>query len=392
MQYELRSLDEELRRQRANSKDLVVDTRNLFAQGQREGLKLVVQGLPQRHVFEPPVTIPPGGSIELAIQGEYPPRPEAFGVTEWAHAQLGEKCGIPMPYYRKMMDAGRYDLLAENINAWIIEKEKRLLRILDGKVRAILSDRYRRMDNYDLLYAALDRFEKHGVEVHRCDLTERHMYVKVVKLHEMREIKENDRVVPGVILSNSEVGEGGLKIEPFMLRLVCMNGMIGESVIRRIHLGDRLGEGEYFSEETQRLEDEALWAKVRDIIDATFDPVIFQEWVDRVKQGTEVKVPSPTRAVNNVAARYNISEDRKNNLLDYFTTQEDTTQWGLANAVTRLAQEYEHPEDQVDLEKAGYELSTMGAEDFIGMVDEEIKPKRTVKRWAPTWDEQERER
>lgn len=363
MQYALKDLDDELKRQRANSKDLVVDTRNLFAGGQREGLQLVVQGLPQR--------------------------PESFGVTEWAHTQLGEKCGIPMPYYRKMMDARRYELLAENVNAWIPSKERRLLRILDGKVRAILSDKYRRMDNYDLVYAALDLFEKHGVEVHRCDLTERHMYVKVVKLHEMREIKENDRVVPGIILSNSEVGDGGLKIEPFMLRLLCTNGMIGDSVIRRIHLGERLGVGEYFSEETQKLEDAALWSKVKDIIDATFDPVIFQEWVDQVKQGTEVQVPSPTKAVTNVAAQFNISEERKNQLLDYFTTKEAPTQWGLANAVTRLAKDYEQPEDQVELEKAGHNLATMDSQDFIAMIEEEIKPKRVVKRWGNQWDREE---
>jgi len=45
-------------------------------------------------------------------------------------------------------------------------------------VRAILSDRYRVLDNYDLMFLALDEFAKAGAEVHKLNLTESHLFVK----------------------------------------------------------------------------------------------------------------------------------------------------------------------------------------------------------------------
>ena len=359
MKLELEVLGKELERQKNNSMDVIVDSQKIHAEpglvmgkGEVEGqeLKLVI-----------PVT-----KKGMKSAGKY-------ALTKWAHSQLAEKTGIPTKYYKRMMEAQRFDLLAENVNAWIHEKERRLIRILDGNVRAILSDRYRPMDNFDLLFAALEEFKQHGVDIHRCDLSETNMYVKVVQLHEIREIKEDDKVVPGLVLSNSEVGSGGLRVEPFMLRLVCSNGLIGEQVIRKIHIGERKDAGDIWSDDTIRKKDEVLWSEVKDVIKASFDPTIFNEWVEKLKRGTEVEVESPTTAVDSVAAKYNISEDKKNDLLDFFTTQEAPTQWGIANAMTRMAQQEETAENQVELERAGNDIAILEPEEFLRLTSKKEK-------------------
>ena len=347
MQYEIKNLVNELNRQKANSRDVIVDSRKL-----------------QASVFD----VAPEEGIGLFL-GEG----KAIPLTEWAHQQLADKTGIPIRYYNRIREAQQFELLVENVNAWIRQKERRLIRILDGNVRAILSDRYRPMDNHDLLFAALDEFKQHGVDIHRCDLTEQYMYMKVVQPHEIREIKENDKVVPGLILSNSEVGAGSFKVEPFILRLVCNNGLIGEQVIRKIHLGERRDIGDIWSDKTLKMKDEVLWSEVKDVIKATFDPTIFNEWVEKLKRGTEIEVESPTTAVDSVAAKYSISEEKKRDLLDYFTTQEAPTQWGLANAVTRLAQKEEKAENQVELEKIGNDVAILEPEEFLRLTQKEKK-------------------
>jgi len=362
MKLELVALGEELKRQKKNSKDIIVDSRKIYAEpglvvgkGKVEGqeLKLVIPEIEEG----------------IEVLAGYP-------LTEWAHSQLADKMGIPAKYYSRMMEAQRFGLLAKNVNAWIPEKERRLIRILDGEVRAILSDRYRPMDNYALLYAALDEFKQHGVDIHRCDLSETNMYVKVIQPHEIREIKENDKVVPGLVLSNSEVGSGGLKVEPFMLRLVCSNGLIGERVIKKVHLGERRDAGDIWSDDTLQKKDEVLWSEVKDVIKATFDPTIFNEWVEKLKRGTEVEVESPTTAVDSVAAQYNITEEKKKDLLDYFTTQEAPTQWGIANAITRMAQTEEKAVNQVELERAGNEIAILEPEEFIRLTRKEKQEER----------------
>jgi len=322
----------------------------------------------------------PGHSeMDIVIQGGTEQR-GAYGLTEWAHVQLADKLGIPKRYYDRIRGAGFHGLLAENVNAWINEKERRLVRVMDGRIRAFLSDKYKLMDNLPLLVATLEYLKENdfNVDVHRCDLTETRMYVKVVQPYNIAEIREGDKVIPGLMLSNSEVGAGKWKLEPFMLRLLCSNGMIGEEVISRIHLGERMGEGIY-SEQTKQLEDELVWSKVRDVIDVTFDDQHFREWVDRLRRGTEVEVESPVAVVENVAVDYVITDEGKRDLMDYFTVKEDPTQWGIANAMTRLAQTQENVDEQIRLERAGNKIGTMEETDFRELSKErkrEEEPKK----------------
>ncbi|MEM2914199.1 MAG: DUF932 domain-containing protein, partial [Candidatus Bathyarchaeia archaeon] len=266
---DLVGLVEELRRQKANSFDIVAGSGDIYAIADEDlGLML--------------------GVID---RGRWP-------LTEWAHTQLAEKLEIPKKYYDRMREAGEWELLAENINAWLGDKERRLIRILDGKIRAILSDRYRIIDNYDLVFLALDEFKKkETVEIHRIDLTETMLYLKAIDRTLTDAIKQEDIVYGGIIIRNSEVGASALRIEPFILRRVCNNGLILPYTLKRIHLGRQILEINEinWSDETRELEDRALWSKVRDIIRATFDRQTFQSWVEKLKESTTKEIKEPTK-------------------------------------------------------------------------------------------------
>lgn len=61
-----------------------------------------------------------------------------------------------------------------------------------------------------------------------CDITETHLYLKVINKSMKAEITEGDIVQAGFVVSNSEIGLGALKVEPLVYRLVCKNGMISK--------------------------------------------------------------------------------------------------------------------------------------------------------------------
>ena len=61
-----------------------------------------------------------------------------------------------------------------------------------------------------------------------CDITETHLYLKVINKSMKEEITEGDIVQAGFVVSNSEIGLGALKVEPLVYRLVCKNGMISK--------------------------------------------------------------------------------------------------------------------------------------------------------------------
>jgi hypothetical protein len=262
---------QKLKRQRETRKDMIVDSRSLKAVAE-----------PERIV------------IDVPKYGGHP-------LTQWAHGQLAEKVQIPQKYYSRMLDSKNYMLLADNINTWLPTEDKRMIRILDGNVRAILSDRYRVLDNYDLVFLALDEFAKAGAEVHKMNLTESHLFVKAVTPHLEGEVRPGDVVQGGLIIRNSEVGASRFAVEPFVLRLACSNGLIVSEGYSRVHLGKRKEEGEFnWSPESIHYENQAIWSAVRDVIRNTFDPANFESIVARLKSNAETPVSALVQAVTNI--------------------------------------------------------------------------------------------
>ena len=102
-----------------------------------------------------------------------------FAVSDLAHAQIADRLNIPKKYYDRMR-AENPALLDANVNAWLInEPETRMLRTLDGRLRAFLSNRYRRLDNLELLDHVLPVIaQMKGCEIISCDVTETHLYLK----------------------------------------------------------------------------------------------------------------------------------------------------------------------------------------------------------------------
>ena len=182
---------------------------------------------------------------------------------------LAEKLGIPAQYLRRTREQ-RPDLYDANVNGWLAsDPRKFLVRCLrpstgtgPGAARAFLSDGYKRIDNFDVLLAALDGVRAAGVpvEVDGCDLTERRMYVRVV-CEQVRTLApalladyrspftgasgaDNPVVFAGFMISNSETGCGAFTLTPRLVVQVCRNGLtVTKDAIRAVHLGERLDEG-----------------------------------------------------------------------------------------------------------------------------------------------------
>ncbi len=331
----IENLVKELERQKETCLDLIADSRSLKAAP--DGEKVV--------------------ELEIPDHGSFP-------LTNWAHFQMAEKLEIPKRYYDRMLTAGKSELLADNINAWLGEKERRLVRILDRQIRAILSDRYRIMDNYDLLFLALEEFrKKETIEIFKAEVTETMLYLKAIDRTLTAEVREGDVISGGLIIRNSEVGASAFRVETFILRKICSNGLIGERSLKKIHLGKQTVEiGEIgWSDETKELEDKALWAKARDIIRLTFDHDIFSSWIKKMRESTEVVIEKPVKAVDNIVRLAGLGEDRKDELLLHFS---EHTKYGLINAITSVARDTKSVDEQIRIEEFGGKLLSAPDRDF----------------------------
>lgn len=323
----LKGLAAELQRQLESKKDYIADTRK--------------------------ISMTDTGMLAIETLGE-------FGVNSHAHQQIASRVDIPKKYYDKMLNFAPH-LLSSNVNHWLQKNpEERMIRTLDGRVRAFLSKRYRPLDNYDLASVVLPQIDKQGCEVVSCDVTETRMYIKVISTKVVAEVTVGDVVQSGIVISNSEVGSGSLRIEPLVYRLVCNNGMISkDSSLRKYHVGGRnTGEGdnvyEFLKDETKQQDDKAFWMKVRDIVAASFDQIQFDKTVTRMQHAASQQITGNVSEVVEVtSSRLMLSDDEQNGVLKHLVNGGDLSKYGLLNAVTRMSQDIDDYGRATDFEYYG---------------------------------------
>jgi hypothetical protein len=286
-----------------------------------------------------------------------------FGINTVAHGQIAEKLGIPKKFYDEIAVKSP-GLRAYNVNALLANSTaKHLVRTMDGNIRGVLSDRFKPIDNFLVLQAALPVIRDYSdLEVVASQLSDTRMYLQLTFPRIQGEIVVGDKVQAGVILANSEVGYGAVDVKSVIFRLRCRNGMVGESVIRQYHAGRRVGEDiedyDIFSDETMKAELESFRLRLRDILKASITQAAFEKSLISMKKaaGMELPVDAMEGVVENVTRKYNLTQDEGKKILSNLWKEKDTTRWGLANAVTALVHDTEDADRQYDIERAGYDL------------------------------------
>lgn len=291
---------------------------------------------------------------------------EPMEINQIAHRQMGSRLKIPAPYYDRMLE-DHPSLLAQNVNAWFQrEPSTRMLRTMGGTVRAFLSNRYRRIDNIEIAKVVLPLIgQMQGARFESCQITESRMYLKVVNTRLEAEVVPGDIVQAGVIISNSEVGEGSVCIQPLVYRLVCSNGMIvNDAQTRKTHLGRINSTDEsflLFSEETLAADDHAFVLKIQDTVKAAVEEARFSQVVGMMQAASRAQMNTQdVPGIVRLASReFSITEEESGGVLQHLIEGNDLTLYGLSNAVTRHSQDVADYDRATKLESIGYNILSM---------------------------------
>ena len=248
--------------------------------------------------------------------------PVRYGVTPLARRQLADKLKIPHAYFERMREEQPV-LLDRNVNTWLqSEDDRRMLRTLDGQVRAVLSDRYRRLDNFDLAESVLPILQQlPDVRFESVELTETRMYLKCITSRLTYEMAPGDVVQAGVVISNSEVGQGTLSVQPLVFRLVCRNGLIApDRALRKTHVGRTLHKDDdpvsVFRDDTLAADDKAFFLKVRDVVEAAVSEATFRQVAQKMQKARDIRLTGdPVKAVEVLANRYSLNESERAGVL-----------------------------------------------------------------------------
>ncbi len=356
-----------LREQQARKVDVVTPPSALRA---RDGM-LVIAGT------EPVLT---DTGVDLA-DGIYRP-------TAVCDEGISDKLGIDLRYLRKLRDHA-IDLYDVNVNGWLDRADpgRRLLvrcfrgRTGHGVARALLSDGYKRIDHLDVLTAILGGVERAGVpvQVAGCDLTERRMYVRlyaeqVVALAPAllqgyrspftgAEGAANPVVWGGLVITNSETGDGAAAITPRLVVEVCRNGYtITADAHRAVHLGGKLAQGVIdWSDDTQQRNLDLITAKARDAVARFLDPAYVQSVVTRIERDAGVPVERPQDTIALVAQQLRFTDEQQDAILGHFIRGGSLTAGGVMHAVTSVAQTLDDADAAHDMESQALKALQLAA-------------------------------
>jgi hypothetical protein len=344
-QLDLTQFASKLSNDRFKKADYLADTRHLKFWNTEEGLRL--------HLGEDPFT-----AKKLKINNHF-------------HSQIAAKLNIPKKHYDRLC-VDYPDVLATMVNRiFEVEHDRRMVRALDGTARAYLSDKFRTdMDNYDVANAAIPILEDvPGMNIKSLAITDTRMYIKAGFPRLRADVGLGDTVEAGVVISNSEVGASSLRIEALIYRLVCLNGMIAGTLLKKFHVGTKhdLNDEAYavLSQATREKSAEATKAVIADIVKVAADATQFEVRVQKLRDAKEQRIDGDVpKAIEALGNQLNLTQDEQSSVLTRIIEGGDLSRWGLANAVTRVAADIDDYDRATEFERMGGEVIELNKKDW----------------------------
>jgi hypothetical protein len=327
---------------------------------------------------------------------------DSYAVNDIAHSQLAEYAGVPKPFYDRLRGATNdlrvpirqdekendenpdYDetpLFDVLLNRLLQSKgeDRRLVRTLDGKARAFLSDSFNvDLDNYDVYRVAARVIEDNGLganDVVSAEVTERRLYLKVVsprlqaviQPENIRDshgyLKEPQVVQAGFVVSNSEIGLGSLAVQQVVVKLMCTNLWIVETPYRQRHVGKALEADEdslVYRSDTREADAKARLLKVRDHVAEALDEHKFLALTHRMQETTAVPLSGKIdKVVELTARRFGLNAGEQEDVMRNLIEGADLSLWGLTNAISATAERVPNYDRATEIEAIGGRFFTL---------------------------------
>jgi hypothetical protein len=318
-------------------------------------------------------------------------------LNDHAHSQLAQHLGIPTTFYWKLAK-DHPELLAQNVNALLADQpadEVRMVRTLDGKVRAFVSNTYEPLDNRDFLRAMLPLLNPQAggtpVEWESAGLTDTQMFVKFTIKNFERTLRVGTVLAMGGLYGNSEVGVGKRKFAPFYKVLSCLNGAwfyrYGNVTTARRHVGAR--KPAYSDPRTwsitevveRRRREQADFYDLSAAVRKALQPASLDKLTMPMVNAMRVEVRHPAAAVEVVAQRMGLTQEDQAGVLPYFMDSrylgsKDWSIWSLSNAITRYSQDVDSYDRATELEKVGGDIIALPQSEWRVIANAEPKPRK----------------
>ena len=222
---------------------------------------------------------------------------DAFRLHDHAQGQIADKLGVP-PNYLKNLMAGKdwqknlsIDIM--NTHGANIARERVLVRTVEGEVRGFLSDKYRRLNSMEIFVAFLMAAQAANNVLVDAHSGETKGFLEVINPNIIEfdtPLNGRNYAVIGARIRNSDFGDGALEVYQFLMMVRCMNGVVGNSMLKEFHLGGRIPDNIAISEDTYKKDTIAKAALVTDIMKSLYAPDNTTAMIERIQGASAIPV------------------------------------------------------------------------------------------------------
>lgn len=268
-----------------------------------------------------------------------------FALTPYAMGQACQKLGMPAAYFarcpKKLQD--------DQFNHWrgIDQRERKkaggdaearwTLRAKNSTVRGVLSARYEKLDNHQLLEALMPALSGSDYEVKLFHLSDETFHLRLIDPRMSRLAMPGDPLLVAIHVANSEIGLRAVTVDACVFRLVCENGLVrkiaGKSLLRQRHIHIATAD---------------LIPSLQEAIGQA--KLVAAAFMEQIILSASLKVPDPERAIEILAQSWRLTKQTVEFIrFGLFGESRPDTVYGLLNAVTNAAQRLS-PDHRFELE------------------------------------------
>lgn len=276
-----------------------------------------------------------------------------------AMQQVASLAGVPAQYVDRLVGGQQWqaDMLAGILNETFQHSGARqLVRAVGGQARAVLSDKFRRVDSRYIVDTFVGEVGKAGAVPYNAHSNDVRVSIKAIvpTVRELRTRAGSEFVAFGIEASNSDYGAGAFSVRSFLLRLVCLNGATTEDVMRQVHLGRRLADDLEFSQKTYELDTKATVSALRDVVRAQLTEARQEGLLQQISKADAEEVDW---AKLKVRLSDKLTKDELRRVDESFTGPDvinlpaGNTAWRASNALSWLAHSVESGDRKLELER-----------------------------------------
>ena len=267
-------------------------------------------------------------------------------------------------------------ILASNVNHWFRHRDTdRMFRFFKSEdiysypneLRSFNSSQYKRVDNdliWDAVVPVITRMvEDEDLEVGSIFVNETGMHGKFLLPKLEGELFEGKVVRGGFRVRNSEVGEGRYLIEPFVLVLACLNGMVVhkyEKGVRGIHKGKRQHAGvlDQYGDlsDVTSIEYTRFKKDIGETVSQCVSQGVFEGFLDqardarrgeRIRNHSNISPAKPWMpSVDLIGEDYHLGRLDRVSIDQSLVRSGDFSKWGMSQAITEPANNQEMAYEQ----------------------------------------------